>query len=270
MFQEREIWLSAELTEKLRALARTSHVTLSTLIQGGWALLLSRYSGNRDVVFGVAVSGRPPEIPGIESMVGLFINTLPLRVAVTEEASLLPWLKKLQASVVEVRRYEAIPLPEIFAWSEITPGVPLFDSVVIFQNLPFVENLAQRAHRLGIESPRYREKTHYPLAVTAIPGTEMVLKISVDTRCFEIGPCERMLAHLVNLLEAIANGSERRLVELPHVSRAEQEQLLSTWSHAAPLAGEPGPDIDQLSEEELDALILGSPQHQGENHEASR
>ncbi len=126
----------------MRALARTNQVTLSTVINGAWALLLSRYSGQRDVVFGVAVSGRPPELPGIESMIGLFINTLPLRVTVAEEASLVPWLKKLQADAVEIRRYEAIPLPQISTWSEMAPGLPLFESVVIFQNLPFVENLA--------------------------------------------------------------------------------------------------------------------------------
>jgi hypothetical protein len=270
LFQERETLLRAELTARLRTLARTSQVTLSTLIQGAWALLLSRYSGQRDVVFGFAVSGRPPELPGIESMIGLFINTLPLRVTVAEEASLIPWLKKLQADALEIRRYEAIPLPQISAWSEIAPGMSLFDSVVIFQNLPFAENLAWRAHRLGIESARYRERTHYPLALTAIPGTKLVLRINIDTRCFDIGPCERMLAHFANLLEAIADDAERRLVDLPLVSKEEQEQLLGQWSQAELMNQEPGHDVDHLSEEELDALLLGWAQNQGENHEPSR
>jgi non-ribosomal peptide synthetase component F len=203
-------------------------------------------------------------------MIGLFVNTLPLRVTVVEEASLIPWLKKLQVDALKIRRYEAIPLPQISAWSEIAPGMPLFDSVVIFQNLPFTENLAWRARRLGIESARYREKTHYPLALTAIPGTKLVLTINIDARCFDIGPCERMLAHFANLLEAITDDAERRLVELPLVSKEEQEQLLGQWSHAELMNQEPGHDVDQLSEEELDALLLGWAQNQGENHEPSR
>src|SRR5262249_48657620 len=83
---ERETFLSPELTADLQALARSRRLTLSTLIQGAWALLLSRYSGQSDVLFGVTVSGRPPELSGVESMVGMFINVLPLRVPVTEES----------------------------------------------------------------------------------------------------------------------------------------------------------------------------------------
>ena len=109
----------------LQALGRSRRLTLSTLIQGAWALLLSRYSGRSDVLFGVTVSGRPPELPGVESMVGMFINSLPLRVAVTEEAYLVPWLRELQATMVELRRFEAIPLSRIQAWSEVPAGMPL-------------------------------------------------------------------------------------------------------------------------------------------------
>ena len=90
---EREIRLPAEMTASLQAVARSQRLTLSTLIQGAWALLLSRYSGQDDVVFGVTVSGRPPELSGVESMVGMFINVLPMRVAVTEESNLITWLE---------------------------------------------------------------------------------------------------------------------------------------------------------------------------------
>ena len=87
MTMEREIRLPAETTASLQAVARSQRLTLSTFIQGAWALLLSRYSGQDDVLFGITVSGRPPELPGVESMVGMFINVLPLRVVVTEEVS---------------------------------------------------------------------------------------------------------------------------------------------------------------------------------------
>ena len=204
MIAERETALPADMTAMLQALGRSQRLTLSTLIQGAWALLLSRYSGRSDVLFGVTVSGRPPELPGVESMVGMFINSLPLRVAVVEEAYLVPWLRELQATMIELRRFEAIPLSHIQAWSEVPPGMPLFESIVIVQNLPFVASLQERADRLGIESPRYLERTHYPLAVTVVPGTELGIKISFDSDRFDPSAIDRMLGHLRHVLEAMA------------------------------------------------------------------
>ena len=94
-------------------------------MQGAWALLLSRYSGEEDVAFGATVSGRPPDLAGVESMVGLFINTLLVRVQVATDDSLLPWLKRLQSQMVELRQYEYSPLVEVQRWSEIPRGLPL-------------------------------------------------------------------------------------------------------------------------------------------------
>ncbi len=101
--------LSAEATRELRSMAAARRVTLSTVVSGAWALLLARYSGEEDVVFGVTTSGRPPELEGIERAVGLFINTLPLRVAAEPERPLDDWLRALQSRQVELRRWEAQP-----------------------------------------------------------------------------------------------------------------------------------------------------------------
>src|SRR5262249_35749640 len=102
-FDERQIALEASASSALEELARSRRLTLSTLIQGAWALLLGRYSGRSDVAYGVTVAGRPPELPGVETMVGLFINTLPLRVAVDESSELVPWLDRLQDRMIELR-----------------------------------------------------------------------------------------------------------------------------------------------------------------------
>ncbi len=252
---ERETVLPADLTAMLQALARSHRLTLSTLIQGAWALILSRYSGRSDVLFGVAVSGRPPELSGVESMVGMFINSLPLRVAVMEEASVVPWLRELQATLVELRRFEAIPLSRIQAWTEVPAGMPLFESIVIVQNLPFVASLQERANRLGIESARYLERTHYPLAVTVVPGTELGIRIGFDTDRFDPSTIERTLGHLRTVLEAMTVDPERRLVDLPLLTETEQEQLMGQWNRSQ---GEPNLDdldLDQLTGDELDALI---------------
>jgi hypothetical protein len=126
--------LSEEATAALQSLARRHRLTLNTLIQGAWALLLSRYSGETDVLFGATVSGRPPALAGVESMVGLFINSLPVRVHVEGSAPLLEWLQGLQDQMVEMREYEYSSLVQIQGWSEVPRGVPLFESLVVVQS----------------------------------------------------------------------------------------------------------------------------------------
>ena len=108
-YGKQQLRLSRAATATLQSLAREQRLTLNTLVQGAWALLLSRYSGEEDVAFGATVSGRPPDLAGVESMVGLFINTLPVRVQVAADDSLLPWLNRLQSQMVELRQYEVQP-----------------------------------------------------------------------------------------------------------------------------------------------------------------
>ena len=172
-----------------------------------------------------------------------------------EEAFLVPWLHELQATTVELRRFEAIPLSRIQAWSEVPAGIPLFESIVIVQNLPFVASLQERADRLGIESARYLERTHYPLAITVVPGTELAIKIGFDSDRFDPSAVEQTLGHLCTVLEAMAAQPERRLVELPFLTQSEHEQLIGQWNGPV---GEPLPDdlhLDQFTESALDALI---------------
>ncbi len=254
---EREIVLEPEATSALQELARSRRLTLSTLIQGAWAILLGRYSGRSDVVFGVTVAGRPPELSGVETMIGLFINAMPLRVAVDESSDLVPWLLRLQEDLVELRRFEAVPLARVHGWSDVPPGRPLFESLVTVQNLPFVEALRERADRLGVESPRFLERTHYPISVTALPGAELRLKIGYDPRRFPADAIDRVLGHLRALLQAMADEPERPLAGLPWMLDHERERLISRWS--VPLNGLgldiPIPDVDRLDESELDLLI---------------
>src|SRR5205085_4004820 len=127
-------WLSEAASAALQSLARQHRLTLNTLIQGAWALLLSRYSGEEEVLFGATVSGRPATLEGVESMVGLFINSLPVRVKVFPHEPLLSWLERLQEEMVELREYEYSSLVQIQGWSEVPRGTPLFESIVVVQN----------------------------------------------------------------------------------------------------------------------------------------
>ncbi|PLZ79722.1 hypothetical protein CBP16_15920, partial [Fischerella thermalis WC217] len=147
-------------------------------MQGAWALLLNRYSGEADVLFGVTVSGRPAALPKAESMVGLFINTLPFRVKVDPEAFLLPWLKQVQVQQVETRQYEYSPLVEIQGWSEVNRGLPLFESILVFENYPVDISLSEPGLDLAIKNFRSIEQTNYPLTLSVIPGKELLLTIA--------------------------------------------------------------------------------------------
>ncbi len=152
---------SADPTRALRTLCRTSRITLATLLQGAWALLLSRYCGRLDICIGIAVSGRPADLPGVEAMVGVFINTLPLRVTIEEESPILPWLRALQAKQVDMRRFEATPPISIQSWSDVPRGRPLYESLLILQNTPSDPALESRASRLGIREPRVNDRTSW-------------------------------------------------------------------------------------------------------------
>ena len=231
-----EARLSAPATAALRDLARRQRLTLNTLAQGAWALLLARYSGETDVVFGATVAGRSADLPGIEEMVGLFLNTLPVRVRIAAGEPLILWLQALQERQVEARAYEQTPLVLVQGWSELPRGLPLFDSVLVFENYP-VPTLpaaqsggASRSEGLRAElaSDSGMGHTNYPLAlVVSAAGSALGLRASHDRSRFAADAVRRALTHLGSLLEAMAAAPERTLGGISVLTPAERRQLLA-------------------------------------------
>ena len=226
---QQTIKISKLTTDSLQYAARKYGLTLNTLVQGAWAIFLSRYSGEEDVIYGVTVSGRPVELPKVESTVGMFINTLPLRVKLAGEDFLVPWLQQLQAQLIEMRQYEYSPLVEIQGWSEILRGLPLFENILVFENYPIDEDLKTWQSNLEIENVINFEKTNYPLTVTVIPGSELSITIDYSSR-FDTDTINRMLGHLQTLLEGILSNPQQRLSELPLLTESEQHKLLQEWN----------------------------------------
>ncbi|MBW4649607.1 MAG: amino acid adenylation domain-containing protein [Kastovskya adunca ATA6-11-RM4] len=229
-YEEQEIRLSTRTTAALQSLGQQQHLTLNTLVQGAWALLLSRYSGEEDVVFGATVSGRSSALAKVESMVGLFINTLPIRVQVASEESLVTWLQQLQAQQTEARQYEYSPLVDIQGWSNVPRDMPLFDSIVVFENYPVEAHHRERVAELEIGNVRAFEKTNYPLTFVALPGSELVLKILYDCRRFDSATITRMLGHFQTVLESMVANPKQRLCELSLLTEGERQQLLEEWN----------------------------------------
>ncbi|MEU7414133.1 non-ribosomal peptide synthase/polyketide synthase [Streptomyces sp. NPDC042638] len=224
--------LPAADTRALEQLARTAGLTLNTLVQGAWALLLARQAGRDEVVFGTTVSGRPPELPGAEDMTGLFITTLPTRVTVPGHGTLLDWLRALQRDQSEDRRFDHLPLTRMRALTELPERVGLFDSIVVFENYPVDGDLAA-GHGLRLSGLEGIETTNYPLSLTAYPGTELALRLGYDPELFDAGTAERMAEYLTVLLTGLAAGAGRPPARLPLLGPDRREQVLRDWNDTA-------------------------------------
>ena len=228
-----ELLLTTEQTASLRQLADTLRVTFNTLLQGAWALLLSRYASTEDVVFGATRACRGIPVEGVGAMVGLLINTLPVRVAVPASTTLASWLPGLRSRWVAMREHEQTPLASIQEWSELPPGEPLFDSIVVFENFRLDEHLRAKGGAWNNRSFRLIGTTNYPLVVSGHLAPHLVIELTYDRHRFDDDIVSRMRKHLQNLLEAFAGDPARTLEEFAMVSVRERRQLVVDWNPAA-------------------------------------
>jgi amino acid adenylation domain-containing protein len=226
-FYEQEFKLSLAETTSLQLLAKQNQLTLNTVLQGIWALLLNHYSGNQDVVFGATVSGRPATLIGVESMVGLFINTLPVRVQIFEHENLISWLQQIQSQQIESRQYEYTPLAEVHKCSDVSQGVPLFESLMVFENFPKNSSLQDKLE-LEIDNTRTIIRNHYPLTLRVQPGSQLSLDIMCDRRYLEPHTINKITNHLEILLSQFVNQPQIQLKELANLLKTidQQQQVL--------------------------------------------
>jgi amino acid adenylation domain-containing protein len=223
--------IGRDLTQRLERLARTQQVTLNTIMQGAWGILISRYSGSSEVVFGATVSGREAQVPGIDKMMGIFINTLPVRVQVRNADKVSDYLKGLQRRMAAARDYEYCPLVKVQGWSELLPGVPLFESFVVFENYP-VDAAAQRqvGASMKFEDMQTYETNTFPLVLAVVPGTEIMLSSSFSPRIFSSESVKRLLEHFNVVLDRMAGEVDQRIGRISLLQPPERKQLLEEWN----------------------------------------
>ncbi|MBX9257864.1 amino acid adenylation domain-containing protein [Desmonostoc muscorum CCALA 125] len=229
-YKQQNLKLSTAETLALESFARQQQLTLNTLIQGTWAILLNRYSGENDVVFGTVVSGRGG-LAGTESMVGVLITTLPVRVCINPEESVVSWLKQLQVQQNETRQYEQCPLIKIQKCSDIPVGQPLFESIVNFQNYPTDFSKLQEVSNLKISNIRSFMHPHYPLTVSVKVDSELLLEIFYESSRFESTTIKRMLGHFCTLLLGMTANQQQRVKDLPLLTAQEHHKLLIDWNN---------------------------------------
>ena len=235
-YKQQQVELSEAATEELQTVARQNKVTMSTLVQGGWAMVMSRYSGEQEVMYGLTVSGRPGEMKGVERMVGMFINILPVRVKVEAGEGLSEWMKQIWEQQAEMQQYEYSPLVKVQEWSEVPSSLRMFDSIVIFENY-YVENLdgqgseVNREASLRIDNAQGSIKTDYALSLSAVPGRQLRLGLTYDEREYEEETIKRMLQHMQRVLESfITTGGHQPLSSIEMVSQQEQQLIQANQS----------------------------------------
>jgi amino acid adenylation domain-containing protein len=225
--EERRILLDGKSSAVLAAWARRQGLTLFTVVQGAWAWLLGLWSGESDVVFGVTVAGRPAELPNVESCVGVFINTVPSRVGLDPRARVLDWLVALQAKSRSAEPHHHALLSDVQGWSEVGRGTQLFDSLVVFENLPHAQDLTSLVPGLEVTDLHHVEGTNYPLTLVVAPQQQLVLVGLYDPSWFEPADIDHRLQQLAQLLARLPEGGALELGALSSLSSTERAQLLA-------------------------------------------
>jgi acyl carrier protein len=215
----RESRLPCSLLTALQSTGAARGLTLNTLLQGAWAILLSRYSGQRDIVYGTTVSGRPPELAGVEQIVGLFITTLPLRLKIEPGAPLASWLDQVQAEHLAMRQFEYCSAGQIHQWSEMPGSLPLYESVLVFENYP-VDDAASPAANL--EAAFVGAQTRHALTVLVSAAEDLVVRIVYDARRFHGTAAGYMIEHLWSVLASMGDDADQPADELTGLIPHEQ------------------------------------------------
>lgn len=199
--------LSPRLSRELQQLARRCKVTLNVVLQVAWAILLSRLTKQEEATFGIVVSGRPETLDGVEEMIGLFINTVPLRIALDHAAPIQEVLKSTHALLTAQREHEHCALSTIHQWSDVPNGEPMFDTLFIFENLP-------GATKVGTGQAFAFERTNYPVTLLISPGSEIGLKVIYETPRIDRSDMQAMIEQYISVLEQIGRDPTARTADI--------------------------------------------------------
>jgi natural product biosynthesis luciferase-like monooxygenase protein/amino acid adenylation domain-containing protein/non-ribosomal peptide synthase protein (TIGR01720 family) len=218
--------MTKEETERLRGWAQQKRLTLNTIVQGAWALLLSRCSGMEEVMFGMTVSGRSVCPEWMQNIVGLCINTLPLRVKVRESENLEEWLGSLQEKNAELQEYEYTSLADIQRWGGMWGEEGRFETAVVFENYPLAEEKL-KTPELEVKDLDVYEHPNFPLTVAVIPGAELLLVFLYDQSLFEEETIAGVARNLRTLLQSmVEQGPNAQISDLQMLGAEERRSLL--------------------------------------------
>ncbi|HSM06180.1 MAG TPA: amino acid adenylation domain-containing protein [Longimicrobiales bacterium] len=246
-----EIRLDVESTRTLMEASGRMRVTPGTVVFGAWASVLAHYQGETDeVTFGVTLSERPPEIPGVSRSVGLYLSTVPVRIPIPSGSPVSAWLSRLQSTVVDARDHSAGGLADIHRWSELPQGSPLVRSLVVYESFP--EDVGASATRAGLrlESLSISAPSDLPLALLAYPGRRLTLELVYDTALYTPEAAQDLLRAMVRALRELSRGGERTMGSIDLLDPAVRYTLLEVWS-GADTPAPPARDVLEVFEERV-------------------
>ncbi|BAY66147.1 amino acid adenylation domain-containing protein [Calothrix brevissima NIES-22] len=227
-YAEVELRLNAAEFAQLQKMAQSQRLTINTIAQGAWALCLQKHGAGEDVVFGVTVSGRPPELAEVENMVGLFINTLPMRVRLNASVTVVNWLENIQQHHVQMREYEYSKLTDIQKQIPLAAGESLFESILVFENYPVDQSLKEQRQDFQVDDIEFYERTNYPLTVGVIPDGGLLLKLNYQTEFLSATAATILLERLRNLMINLAQHPNQVLGEIAGISEIERDRIIHT------------------------------------------
>lgn len=246
-FGEVELHLPSDEADAARAASVAHQLTLNTVLQGAWAITLGRFAGQDDLVFGVTVSGRPAEIGGVEDMIGLFINTVPLRARLSYGTVLADWLATLQSDQLRARNYDHCGLVQIRDWAGLPGDEMLFDTIFAFENYP-----TQRKDGESGADTTFVERTNYPLSVAVIPGDGLQVRLLYDGQAIDPAKVRAIGATLLSVLRSMTR-------MLAHDPGATLDELVLTACPVPPAVAAPEAYPEASLPELFDTIATAGP-----------
>ncbi|MBR8664605.1 bacitracin non-ribosomal peptide synthetase BacC [Bacillus paralicheniformis] len=228
--REKTIECSKELTNRLIKLANQNHVTINTVLQSIWGVILAKYNNSEDVVFGTVVSGRDAEVEGIETMVGVFINTIPTRIRLGKDKLFKDVLRQTQADALESSRYNYMNLAEVQALSELKND--LIDHVMVFENYAVDQKAFEEKNDVGFEMVNVsgEEQTNYHFSISAALDDQLKLLFIYDENVYDDTIIETLEKHIITVAEQVAEDEAQTLQDINLVSKEEQQRILDTFN----------------------------------------
>ncbi len=227
-YRESVLSIDVDFVKKLTEYTQQHHLTINTLFQGVWSLLLSKYTGNKNVIYGVTVSGRPTELSASEDRVGLYINTLPLHVQVQENQSVIDWLTDLQLNHTDCREHQYTSLAEIQQLGNIQSE--LFDSILVFENYPISEALSKEEDILEVSNAVLKEHTNYLLTISVEFGEKIHVEFSYNSSLIDTSTVSMIKGHFKKVLNQFLLVPESTVSEVNMLTLKEEYQILEVFN----------------------------------------
>ena len=214
----------------VRQFTKNHGLTLNNLLLGSLGIVFSRYTDNPEVTLGTTVSGRPPTLPDAMSMIGLLINTIPVRMAVSQNQSILSWLKNIQQDQSSTAPFQHVSLRDIQTWTH--QGNPLFDCLFVLESYPVTLQEGAESGLIHLERVTFDEWTHLPLTLLATDGPALQFKAKFQSERLTAKQVDLLLQHIGRVLKAISQGGDQKLEDISMLGDAEH-RLMDGWNQTS-------------------------------------